>query len=75
MSTTRIYVVRPKKPGAETPRLVNAASRNAALRHVAASSLTVDVAGQNELVDLIGKGVKVEVPGLEATDDDKDGAQ
>jgi hypothetical protein len=74
MSSTRIYVVRPKKPG-DAPRLVSAASQGAALRHVAASTLTVAVAGQNELVQLIGNGVKVEDPSVTPPEGDKDGAQ
>jgi len=75
MSSTRIYVVRPKKAG-DAPRLVSAASQGAALRHVAASTLTVAVATQHDLVELLDKGVKVEDPSVTPPeDDDKGGSQ
>ena len=54
----RIYVVHPKAGG--QPRLVRAAHPSNALRHVAQAEYTVKVATQDDIVDLVGKGAKVE---------------
>lgn len=62
-TTTRIYVVHSVAVGG--PRLVWASHPAHALRHVADSLFTVKVATQEELVALIGKGVKVESVGPE----------
>lgn len=62
MSSTRIYSVRPSSK--ETPesavRLVRAGNQAQAMRHVAKDTLSVTVASQNDLVNGITKGVKVE---------------
>lgn len=54
----RIYVV--NQVGKDAPRLVRAVHQAAALRHVAADLLCVAVASQDDLVELLGAGVKVE---------------
>lgn len=52
----RIYAVYHGNIG----RLVRASTRSQALSHVAQSTFTIRVAGQEELVSLLGEGVKVE---------------
>lgn len=52
----RIYAVYHGTEG----RLVRASNRAQALSHVAQSTFNVRVAAQDELVTLLGKGVKVE---------------
>lgn len=59
--STRIYAVK----GPDEFRLVKAATKQAALRHVAASRYEIDVANQETLVGAITDGVKVEVAGEE----------
>jgi len=55
--TTRIYTV--TRVGGET-RLVKATNQTQALRYVVDKTLSVDLAGQDDLVRLLGEGVKVE---------------
>lgn len=57
-TATRIYTVAPAAGGPR--RLVRATHPANALRHVAADSFTVQVTGQEELVELLGAGVPVE---------------
>jgi hypothetical protein len=52
----RIYAVYHGTSG----RLVRATNRAQALSHVAQSTFNIRVAGQEELVTLLGEGVKVE---------------
>lgn len=71
-STTRIYMVANAQArdiaGNEQPaRLVRAPNASQALRHVAADTLAVAVASQDDLVRLIAAGVKVESVGYDAT--------
>jgi hypothetical protein len=54
--SARIYAVYDGKNG----RLVKAKTRAQALSHVAQSTFSVQVASQDELVTLLGIGVKVE---------------
>lgn len=61
MATTRIYIVAPKTGGAK--RLVRAHHPSRALHHVAEAAFTVEVASQDDLVELIGEGVVVENAG------------
>lgn len=69
---TRIYLVRNQlvevdaETGKTTCRLVRAPNAAQALRHVAADTLAVEVASQDELVLLVGRGVKVEASGRDA---------
>ena len=65
---TRIYYV--SVEGVE--HLVRAAHPSAALMHVARSIATVCVASQDDLVNCMADGVKVETAG-ESTADDKEG--
>jgi hypothetical protein len=64
MTATRIYAVSRKQPQLGGPeanhRLVRAVNASQAMRHVAEHTLTVGVAGQDQLVDLVAAGVKVE---------------
>lgn len=53
----RIYVVTGK---GMDPRLVEASHPSIAMRHVAKGKFAVEVASQDDLVFLIGKGTKVE---------------
>ena len=59
--STRIYAVQ----GPDTFRLVEAGSKQAALRHVAKDLFNVEVANQKTLVGAMTDGVKVEVAGEE----------
>lgn len=59
---TRIYAV----TLGETTRLVRASHPSTAARHVAKDLLTVAVATQEQLVQMVSKGQKVEVAGEEA---------
>ena len=58
---TRIYAVQ----APDSFRLVEAASKNAALRHVARDVIQVEVANQKTLVAAMQDGVKVERATLE----------
>jgi hypothetical protein len=63
MPAARIYVVAPKIAEAGKPaprRLVRATHPANALRHVAEAQFAVAVASQDDLVALLGEGVKVE---------------
>jgi hypothetical protein len=66
-AATRIYAVRKRLPRVGEPatetRLVRAPNAAQALRFVAADTLTVAVAGQDDLVELVAGGVKVEEAG------------
>lgn len=57
MATQRIYLV--VQPDG-TPRLVKASVRSQALSHVASTLLSIHVATQDDLVDLLSNGIKVE---------------
>jgi hypothetical protein len=59
--TTHIYAVQ----GPDSFRLVEANSKQAALRHVARNILSVERASQKTLVAAMQDGVKVEVAGAE----------
>ena len=63
-ATTRLYIVKKRLPRVGEPmsetRLVRAANQSQALRFVAADTLVVSIAAQDDLVELIQSGVKVE---------------
>lgn len=59
--STRIYAVQ----AGDIFRLVEASTKNAALRHVAKDLITVEVANQKTLVAAMQDGVKVERAGEE----------
>lgn len=61
MSKTRIYTI----SNGDTDRLVRAASRAQAISHVARSVFNSRVATQDDLVDAMQAGVKVEDAGAE----------
>lgn len=68
--TTRIYMIANADArdaaGNEIPaRLVRATNAARALRHVAADTLAVALASQDDLVRLLGKGIKVEAVNTE----------
>jgi hypothetical protein len=60
VAASRIYVVNDSRHDPLRNRLVRAANRAQALRHVAQDSFNVEVATQNTLVFLVGQGVPVE---------------
>lgn len=62
--TTRIYSVISNVPG-HGFHLVEAATKNAALRHVAEGLFQVEVANQKTLVAAMQDGVKIEVAGVQ----------
>lgn len=62
--SVRIYHVHSKLPG-DGARLVRAANAAQALRHVVRDTLTVELATQDDLVRLLGRGVKVEAVNAE----------
>lgn len=57
MSSQRIYLVTTHKGDR---RLVRASHRSQAVNHVARTMMEASVARQDELVELVSKGVKVE---------------
>jgi hypothetical protein len=59
MTAQRIYIVGSSDP-AFPVRLVKASLRQQALTHVAQSLFTVRVASQDDLIQSLGAGVKVE---------------
>ena len=59
--STRIYAVQ----AGDIFRLVEASTKNAALRHVAKDLITVEVATQKTLVGAMTDGIKVEQAGAE----------
>lgn len=66
---TRIYAVGPKKGSGAQPvesvRLVRASTQAQAVRHVVRNTFTAEVATQEQLVDLMTVGVRVEDAGEE----------
>jgi hypothetical protein len=60
---TRVYVV----SGAGRTRLVRAINQAQALRFVASDVFTVAVAKQDQLIELVGDGTKVEIAKDEAS--------
>ena len=60
MSKTNIYLVNGEIGTTVEPRLVRASTRQQALSHVAKSMLTVTLASQEDLVNLVVNGIKVE---------------
>lgn len=56
---TRIYFVTQNEPQ-KTVRLVKATSQSAAIRHVVEPSFEAHIAKQDELVELLNNGIKVE---------------
>lgn len=65
---THIYAVQ----GAGSFRLVEASSKQVALRHVARDILTVELASQKTLVTAMRNGVKVEFAGAKPPADSAD---
>lgn len=61
----RIYVV---NTGVGSNHLVRAANRHQALSHVARATMAVEVATQDDLVDLLSVGVKVQETSYEQED-------
>jgi hypothetical protein len=59
MATTRIYIV----TGPTGTRLVKASAPSQAITHVARSAFDARVASQDDLVEAVGNGVKVETYG------------
>ena len=56
MATNRIYVVK----NGDKERLIEASSKSAALSYAVKTTMFVELAGQQELVKLLGDGVAVE---------------
>jgi hypothetical protein len=59
MATTRIYIVN----GPTGTRLVKAAVASQAITHVAKSEFSAKVASQDDLVEAVSDGIKVETYG------------
>lgn len=57
--STRIYLVTDRESQAK--RLIRAGNQAQAIRHAAASRFAIEVAGQDDLVELLGSGQVVEV--------------
>ena len=68
---TRIYAVQ----AGNVFRLVEASTKNAALRHVAKDLITVEVANQKTLVGAMTDGIKVEQAGDEPTAEGENSAE
>ena len=58
-ATKRIYVV----TTSEGNRLVEAANKSQAVNHVAKDTISAEVAGQRDLIELVSAGIKVESVG------------
>lgn len=58
--STRIYVVDDIEAAPPKTRLIRAGSASQAIRYVVRDRFEADVAGQNALVTLLGRGVQVE---------------
>lgn len=71
--STRIYAV--QSTTTDEFRLVEASSKQAALRHVSESLYNVDVANQKTLVAAMQAGIEVEVAGAPAESDNGDEPQ
>jgi hypothetical protein len=71
---TRLYLIRRTDAEGDPPRLVRAVNAAAALRHVVAKTLSVDLPTQDELVAAVQAGVVPEVSGQAATDEGKEAA-
>lgn len=74
---TRIYVVSARHDGhVIARRLVRAPTQAQAIRHVATEAITAEVASQDDLVELVAAGAKVETSGTApaAEGDDPDAA-
>lgn len=54
------------------PRLVRAPNKAQAIRHIVRHSITAEVATQDDLVDLLAAGIKVETTGKDSSPDDHD---
>lgn len=63
---TRIYLVQDTE--SKTKALVRASNQAQAIRHVARNRLAVAVASQDDLVELLAGGVKVEDAGAETAE-------
>lgn len=61
MSATRIYLVN----GPTGTRLVKASVASQAISHVAKSAFSAKVASQDDLVEALSEGIKVEIYGEE----------
>ena len=59
--STRIYLVTDRDT--QTMRLIRAGNQAQAIRHAAQSRFDIEVAGQDDLVQLLGSGQAVEVAG------------
>ena len=59
--STRIYLVTDRDTQAK--RLIRAGTQAQAIRHAAQSRFDIEVAGQDDLVQLLGSGQAVEVAG------------
>jgi hypothetical protein len=62
MATQRIYIVN----GPTGTRLVKASVASQAISHVAKAAFSAKVASQDDLVQALSEGIKVEVYGAEA---------
>lgn len=64
-NSSRIYVVTETTASGKSQRLVRATHQSQAIRHVVEPRFTAEVAEQDVLVDLAGKGTKVEDAGAD----------
>lgn len=65
----KIYIV---KNGSGAARLVRAGNRIQAIRHVAADTISAEIAGQEQLIAAIQKGIAVEDAGQESEPETQD---
>lgn len=68
--TLKIYTVRNSDTGSR--RMIGAHSRPAALRFAAKTSLSIDLAGQYEIVAMLAEGIALEQVGDDDDDPDAD---
>ena len=75
MTATRIYAVRTKPPIEANPpvfRLIRATNPAQVGRHIIKDTLDITVASQDDLVDALASGAKVEDASAEPSTNDKE---
>lgn len=64
---TRIYLVRPKTADGKR-RLVRSPNQPQVARHIVRTTVDIDVASQDDLVDALGAGITIETLGVDDTE-------
>jgi len=65
---TRIYLVRPKEGSEAKKRLVRSPNVPQVARHIVRTTVDIDVASQDDLVEALGAGIPIETLGADGAD-------